>query len=598
MTFLKITTQFVCILGLLSINAYAKNASDEKIAIIYLNSIAFPVKVKATSSDSIPPDKPQFVVSPPGETTQNSQAITIRGEIGAQVYVNGIYVATIGTNGNASVVLNTSGAAGAKSFSIVLRDAAKNASSPLIFSIMKTSSFTLSAWTRTNPGAGGTLNMIGATASGVLVTASDLSGVYISEDRRGDHWVARGETSGLMQTTHMSALGFHPTHGNTFYVGTGGGLYKTTNLGQHFNFLTFNLPDTATNDTYVESVVGATDGGNTDVIYASYHKWETDSPSKIAKSVNGGLTWIDVSIASNLTTSRLRIVKLLVHPLDANIIYAISGKPRWGCSPAKAYRSIDGGSNWNALEDKGAVLDIDVDPTNINTIYMTTFTARECQALGEESFSLEDYVLNDGAGALYKSVNKGDSFGNAIFDKTGILSVDLNNSQKIRLVDILTMANAWWMENVEENSTGTWESNNGGSTWAHVGSVADWHTGYSSNPYSAFGFAFNGLSKTLTKDIFNSNNLYGANGWSMASFDGGITFSSLSSKQVGPDRWISTGLENINGYVLDVNDSNPNVIYFGGYDIGMWTSRDRGLSWKWQYPFKDELATLDGLVKS
>jgi hypothetical protein len=31
----------------------------------------------------------------------------------------------------------------------------------------------------------------------------------------------------------------------------------------------------------------------------------------------------------------------------------------------------------------------------------------------------------------------------------------------------------------------------------------------------------------------------------------------------------------------------------GGYDIGFWASRDRGESWKWQYPFKNNLVTLN-----
>jgi len=579
------------IIGLIHTNAFAEEMGSTRAVIIHLNSLTFPVKIRQKPTDNIPPDTPGFVIPPPAETAENTVEITIHGEVGAQIFVNGVYFGTIGKNGKATLVLDTSGSGGTKNFAIVLRDASSNASAPLIFSVKKNVPFSLGSWTRTNPGAGGSINMIGATASGVLVAASDLSGVYVSIDKQGNHWQPRGETNGLTNTTHMSALGFHPTEGKTFYVGTGRGLYTTNDLGVHFNFKPFNLPDMGDNNTFVESVVGARKGNNTNIIYVTFHKWDVKSPSRIAKSLDGGLTWNEISIARNMTSSRLRIVKLLAHPKDADIVYAISGKPRWGCSPARGFRSIDGGSHWSLLEDKGSVLDIDVDPIDKNIIYMTTFTAKPCQPADETDFSMEEYILNDGAGALFKSVDQGGTFGNAIFNQTGIISVGVNNPSKIQLVNILTMQNAWWMEDEQENSTGTWESNNGGTTWIHVGSVANWDAGYSTNPYSAFGFPFSGLSKTLTKDIFNSDRLYGSNGWTMGTFDGGRTFKSLSTVKVGSNRWISTGLENINGNALDVNDNNPNVIYFGGYDIGFWVSRDKGLSWKRQYPFKNDLVT-------
>ena len=441
-------------------------------------------------------------------------------------------------------------------------------------------------WIRTNPGAGGTINMIGATASGILLTASDLSGVYISEDN-GLNWNPLGETNGLLNT-HISALGFHPTNSNTFYVGTGSGVYKTTNKGQNFNFIT-SLPYGENNDTYVQSIVIS--NANPKPIYITYHEWDTNSPSKIVKSIDDGQTWSDISIGTSLTTSRLRIVKLLVHPNNANLIYAISGKPRWGCSPAKAYRSTNGGANWSLLENKGDVLDLDIDFSDDNILYMSTFSAKPCQPVGEDDFSISEYVLNGGTGKLYKSTNQGTSFGEAVLNQTGIISAGTTNANNIKLINILTMKSAWWKG---DEQTGTWESNSAGekNSWNHIGSVSNWDTGYAKNTYSSLGYAFNGLNKTLTKDIFNSDRLYGANGWTMATFDGGKTFNSLSTQKVGTNTWKSTGLENIEGFALDVNDNDTSVIYMGGYDIGFWVSRDRGLSWKWQNPYKGDDSKL------
>jgi len=462
-------------------------------------------------------------------------------------------------------------------------------------------------WTRTNPGAGGAINMIGATASGVLVTASDLSGVYISLDKNGTHWDALGEKNGLMLTTHMSALGFHPTDGNTFYVGTGRGVYMTNNLGQHFDFISSNIPENNNNNTYVESIVATkliNDPSNT-VVYVTYHDWDVDSASKIAKTINNGQTWIDVSFPDNLRPDKLRIVKLLVHPQNSNLIYAITGKPRWGCSAPKAYRSEDGGATWHDISNGHDILDLDIDYSNQNILYISTFKAVSCEYVyhdgdadeyqrGEALFDSNGYAID---GKLYKSTNKGDNFGVPIIsNQTGIISVGtghVNNSNNIKLVNLLTFSSAYWMEHDE---SGTWESNDYGLTWNHVASVTDWkHIGYSDSPYNAYTPSYNGYNKTLTKDLFNSDRLYFAGGWPLATFDGGEIFKSISTKQIdeNKDTWQSTGIENINGYVLDVNDNNENVIYMGGYDIGFWVSKDRGLSWKWQNPFKNNLSMQD-----
>ena len=472
-------------------------------------------------------------------------------------------------------------------------------------------------WIRTNPGAGGAINMIGATASGMFVTASDLSGVYVSEDN-ASIWKARGETNGILNTTHMSALGFHPSNGNIFYVGTGRGIYMTTDKGQTFDFISasitlnnslynndLNNPEHTNDDTntYIESIVVSKTSPHT--MYVTYHQWDENFPSCIAKSTDNGQTWTDITFPVNLRPDNLRIVKLLVHPTNQNLVYAIAGKPRWGCSAAKAYRTINGGQTWIEIHHQYDVLDLDIDYSNDNILYMSTFNVTSCDDGAEVLYHdhndsepllkhLNGLAVN---GHLYKSTNKGDSFGDPILsNQTGIISVGngyVNNASNVKLVNLLTFENAYWMD---DNQTGTWESNDFGGTWNHVGTVNNWtNIGYSSSPYNAYTPSYNGYNKTLVKDIFNSNRFYFAGGWPLATFDGGKNFESIATKQIdeNKDTWKSTGIENINGYVLDVNDNDEKIIYMGGYDIGFWVSKDRGVSWKWQYPFKNDLATLE-----
>jgi hypothetical protein len=41
-------------------------------------------------------------------------------------------------------------------------------------------------------------------------------------------------------------------------------------------------------------------------------------------------------------------------------------------------------------------------------------------------------------------------------------------------------------------------------------------------------------------------------------------------------QWLSTGIENIVGHALDINETNSKKVYMGGYDLGFWRSQDGG----------------------
>ncbi|MCK5830395.1 MAG: hypothetical protein KAH20_08840 [Methylococcales bacterium] len=418
-------------------------------------------------------------------------------------------------------------------------------------------------WTRTNPGGGGTLAMAGATANGNLLVASDLSGVYLSSDD-GNHWKALGANSNLI-ATHTSALGFHTTNGNIFFVGTGNGLYKTSNGGVHFDRVLPNVQNPLPVE-YIESIVVAKTNPN--IVYVTQHKWDPVTPSSIYKSTDGGAHWQLVPGAG--LPPNQHMVKLLVHPANANIVYALTGKSRWGCSAARLYQSNNGGANWTQLgANLGSILDMDVHPINTDIVFVSTFVANVCPTTLTEDY---EYIGgNENSGEFYKITNGVNI--TQLSDKTGIISVGTSNPNIIRLVDILFPYD--WNDNA-----GTWETINGGQTWTHTGLVSNWFTGYTDNQYYAYTPSFNGLSKTLTKDIFNSDRMYGVFGaGSSKTIDGGKHLNLSSTKKIATNQWLSTGVDNINGHALDISDSNRNVVYMGGYDIGFWHSNNHGLSW-------------------
>ena len=419
-------------------------------------------------------------------------------------------------------------------------------------------------WTRTNLGGGGAIAMVGATANGMLVVASDLSGVYTSTDN-GISWQAIGATQGLLET-HAASLGFLAS-GDTFIIGTANGAFKASMVNGAIVVNPVQIEIDPTQGLgYVESIGMAI--SNENVGYMAHYEWWLPTLSFL-KTTNAGDTWSKVT--TNGIPANARIVKLIVDANNENLVYALTGKARFACSLPKLYKSSDGGQNWIEIgASYPAILDIDLHPTDSNTIYISTFEANSCDS------EMYQYAGGDeNSGATYKSTDGGVNF-SMLCDKTGIISVG-NNPNNITIIDYLNVGD--WNDNA-----GTWKTINGGTTWNRTGIFSNWDIKWAHEDY-AYVFSFNGLNKTLVKNRFNPDNINGSFGqWSWSTFDGGNTFVNNSSARVSTDHYLSTGVENIVGNTIDVSDANPNTIYSGAYDVGFYYSRDHGASWKWSIP--------------
>jgi len=418
-------------------------------------------------------------------------------------------------------------------------------------------------WKMTNPGGGGAIAMLGATKNGDIVAASDLSGVYITQNN-GKSWKVLGAVQGLTET-HISSFGFHPTNGKTFIIGTAIGAFKTQNSGENIYPVQIEVdPDKGLG--YVESIGMAI--SDSTIGYMAHYEWWEPTLS-ILKTTDSGESWKKIHITGIPTEAR--IIKIIVDAHDSKLVYALAGKARFACSLPKLYKSSNGGKNWSEIGTEfPAILDIDLHPTNPNIIYISTFEANDCDT------ELWNYVGGDEySGNLYKSIDGGSSF-TQLSQHTGIISVgdDPNN---ISLIGIFNLDS--WNENA-----GTWSTKDGGQTWEHSGYIQNWNIGWANKSY-AFTFSFNGLSKTLTKNRFNPKNLNGSFGqWGWSSIDGGVTLNNITSSEISPDHWLSNGLENIQGNAIEVSDKNTSIVYAGFYDLGFWYSKNGGESWKWSLP--------------
>ncbi len=425
--------------------------------------------------------------------------------------------------------------------------------------------------------------MVGATPSGVIIAASDLSGIYRSTDK-GKSWDVLGASNGLLDT-HINALGFHTKDSNIFFMGTGHGLYKTKNGGDKIYKVKLETRGKATKtskpDGYIESIAMAFDKPSIGYL-AHYEYWLPQLT--FMKTNDTGEHW--KIIKTKGLPEKAVVVKIVIHPKNHKIVYAVTGKARFRCGPAQLYKSTNGGKNWHRIGKKlGDILDIDLHPTDPEKIYVSTFHANTCTDENGESHeytdgetSFENYIAEaDVAGSLYASKDGGKHF-SKLTDKTGTISVNTQDPAIIRIIDMLYPYD--WNEN-----SGTWESADAGKTWSHKSKATDWFVGYSGAQYFTFTPSYHGLSKTITKDLFNPDNFYASFGsWAWASFDGGKHLNNVSTKKIRKNEWLSTGVENINGNALDVNNSNPDIIYMGGYDIGFWYSKNHGASWTRSLP--------------
>jgi len=406
-------------------------------------------------------------------------------------------------------------------------------------------------WERTNPGGGGAYSTIGASASGIIIAGSDLSGAYRSKNE-GQTWDVIGVSNGL-STAHISGVGFHRTNGDILYLGTNDGLFRSDDGG--------------------DNVTKVLDGGYTTDIefgtdkptigYAAYHSQDNVNDGAIYKSTNNGTFWSQSSI--NIPNGN-RILKIIVNPDNVNIVYILTGNGRFACGIADVYRSIDGGVNWaNLTSSLPEILDVAIDANTPDEVYITTMNAN-CNSTP---------YWSDLAGNLYKSSDGGTTWGSPLSAYTGVIWLDKNTeTNTIRLID--PREPYTW-----NDRSGTFTSTDGGSTFTQTGDVNNWGTFFDHNLFWSYGISFNGISKTLGEDLSNNDNYFWVNSqWVFSTTDKGATFKNIFTDKISEGFWQSRGFDNINMMDISISEANSDIIYTSLFDIGIQRSLDKGKSWQ------------------
>ena len=274
----------------------------------------------------------------------------------------------------------------------------------------------------------------------------------------------------------------------------------------------------------------------------------------IYKSVDGGETWFNVGLP---TTER--IVKIIVHPKNGNIVYACAPGPLWSDSPDRGlYRTTDGGRTW-ALILKGANLStgcssVAMDPANAEHLLAGTWDFRrkpyEFRSGGngpdQPSGSRFAETRDGGRTWTYLDANKRKGLPQQPWGRLELAYAPSNPKRVYAFIENVRPA--------------LFVSDNGGATWEE----RDRSQGMVWRPFY-FG--------RIVVDPTNPDRLFKM-GYSMiVSDDGGKSFSE------------TTGATHGDWHDLWINPTNTKMM-IGGDDGGLWTSYDGGNRWvkNWNLP--------------
>ncbi|MEO0849909.1 MAG: hypothetical protein AAFY04_00685 [Pseudomonadota bacterium] len=154
----------------------------------------------------------------------------------------------------------------------------------------------------------------------------------------------------------------------TFYLGTTGGVFKTTNAGVSWAAVS----DEDFNTAPIGALAVAPSNPNIVVAGTGESAFRGVASSQgdgVYRSVDGGASWQHVGLKETR-----QIGEIVIHPTNPDIIWVAAQGDSWAPNSERGvYKSVDGGKNWRHTltgenENSGAV-DLRIDPTNPLILY-------------------------------------------------------------------------------------------------------------------------------------------------------------------------------------------------------------------------------------
>jgi len=337
----------------------------------------------------------------------------------------------------------------------------------------------------------------------------------------------------------IADIAIHPKNENVWYVAVGsGGVWKTTNSGTTWKPLfdkqkSYSIGSITIDPSNPHTIwvgTGENVGGRHvafgDGIYVSY---------------DDGKTWKNMGLKNSEHLS-----KIVVHPENSNIIWAVSQGPLWTSGGERGvYKSTDGGTSWKrTLGDNAWVgaTDLVIDPRNPDVLYAATWQRHRIVA---------GYLGGGPGSGVHKSSDGGETWTKLT------KGIPKSNLGKIGLAispfnpDVIYAA-----IELDRKTGGVFISTNRGASWTKQSDAVSGGTG----PH---------YYQELYASPHHKGKLFLMNNYVQISDDHGKTFYTMNEKN-----------KHVDSHAMAFKASDPNYVLFGT-DGGLYESFDLTKSWKY-----------------
>nr|MBP6456612.1 hypothetical protein [Chitinophagaceae bacterium] len=257
----------------------------------------------------------------------------------------------------------------------------------------------------------------------------------------------------------------------------------------------------------------------------------------IWKSIDGGKNWKFMGLPD-----AFHITKLIIHPKNNDIVYAAAVGHLFGPNKERGfYKTTDGGFTWKKIlyiDENVGVVDADIDPTNPNILYASSWRVRRYPHAFESGGAGCDLWKSIDAGSTWQKISTKKGFPKGTLGIIGI-AIAPSNTDKIYAI-------------IENEKGGLYMSEDGGENWELKSNHADIRQ-------RAWYFS------KINVDPKNENIVYVCNVSLHKSYDGGKTF-----------RIINTPHGDHHGLWIDPEDEKRMIVADDG---GAQISFDAGSNW-------------------
>jgi photosystem II stability/assembly factor-like uncharacterized protein len=324
----------------------------------------------------------------------------------------------------------------------------------------------------------------------------------------------------------------------TYVASASGGIWKTNN-----HMTTWKPLDRLPENTFGDIAIF---GGNPQIIWAGSGEQNNRQSSSwgtgVYRSNDGGETWTHLGLRETASIGRVRL-----HPTDANVAYVAAVGNLWKATPDRGvYKTTDGGRSWNKVlyvDTLTGATDIAIDPRNPNVIYAAMYQRIRAP-----------FGFNGGGpgSAIYKSIDGGANWtkletGIPPGDK-GRIGLAISQSNPNVLIALV--------EHSAPGASGTYRTEDGGTTWARVSSNNP-RPMYYSKPF---------IDPSTDKRVW----VLGVTVYK--SEDGGATFQNMPNSPT-----YDVGLKT-DHHTLWIDPANPRHAILGG-DGGLHETWDMSITW-------------------